>query len=166
MNNDQDDLAKLTEKLDRLELKLESQIDQLKRMNYFKKFSVFSDLKQQGNLEDVEANLQTRRNTIISVRRQSHIPVRIEEKSLLVSLKTHFLQWMLVSTWTGPAIIIRVKSIVRKIYWAILFLLCLAATIYVLVMTVNTYMEYGEVTTISVTYDATTVFPTVSQFCL
>ena len=119
----------------------------------------------QTEFDDVEINLRTRRNTIISVRKQSDASIKTEENGLLVSLKTHFLQWMLVSTWTGPGIIIRVKNVVRKIYWTMLFFICLAATIYIIVLTVNNYMQYGEVTTISVTYDATTVFPTVSQFC-
>ena len=162
MNIGQENLAKLMAKLGQLESRLETQQDEITRLSYFK---THTDPKQ-ISLENIEANLQTRRNSIISARKESIVSAKVEEKGLINSLRKHFLEWMLVSTWTGPGIIIRVKSIIRKIYWTILFLLCMAATIYVLVLTVNAYMQYGEVTSISVNYDEPTEFPTVSKISL
>ena len=81
---------------------------------------------------------------------------------LCQALRKHILEWMKVSSWSGPGIIIRVKNVLRKIYWTIIFLLCMVATIYILVLTVNAYLLYGEVISVSVLSDTPTNFPTVS----
>ena len=155
----QENLVKLMEKLDSLEQRLESQEDELVKIVYSK---TYLNQRTSDNNTKIETDLRTRKRSIISARKVSGISL-LKEKGLIESLKRHFLEWMLVSTWSGPGIIIRVKNIFRKIYWIILFLLCMAATIYVLVLTVNNYMSYSAVSSISETNDAPALFPTVSQ---
>ena len=143
------ELLKLSEKLEALESRLESQESELAKIIYSKTFSILN----QTDADQVADNVE-RRTSI-------HKTKEAQKSRLHIALKKHILEWMLVSTWSGPGIIIRVKNILRKIYWTIIFLLCMAATIYVMVETVNAYMKYGEVTSISATSDGVTDFPTV-----
>jgi len=150
MNNT--DLLKFNEKLDELESRLESQESELSKIIYSKTFSILNQTDAENVTQDL---VQREEETNKKLKKRPH---------LHVALKKHILEWMLVSTWSGPGIIIRVKNVIRKIYWSLIFLLCMAATIYVLVLTVNSYLQYGEVASITVMSDAPTIFPTVKYF--
>ena len=149
----EDTLSKLNEKIELLESRLESQESELTKIIYSKTFSILN----QTDAENLTQILERRRSSVAKPGQKKDS----KANHLHIALKKHILEWMLVSTWSGPGIIIRVKNIFRKIYWAILFLLCMAATIYVMVLSVNAYMEYSEVTSISSTIDDPTFFPTV-----
>ena len=150
----EDTLFKLNEKIELLESRLESQESELTKIIYSKTFSILN----QTDAENLTQILERRRS---SVAKPGQKKADSKANHLHIALKKHILEWMLVSTWSGPGIIIRVKNIIRKIYWTILFLLCMAATLYVMILTVNAYMEYSEVTSISSTIDDPTFFPTV-----
>jgi hypothetical protein len=150
----EDTLLKLNEKIESLESRLESQESELTKIIYSKTFSILN----QTDAENLTQVLERRRSSVAKPGRKKSDS---KANHLHIALKKHILEWMLVSTWSGPGIIIRVKNIFRKIYWTILFLLCMAATIYVMVLTVNAYMEYSEVTSISSTIDDSTFFPAV-----
>jgi hypothetical protein len=48
------------------------------------------------------------------------------------------------------------------VFWIIVFLACIAGTIYLIYYSVNTYVQYSEVTSTSIKYDAVTQFPTIT----
>jgi hypothetical protein len=160
------DLFKLHRKLDALEARLDSQESELSKVIFSSTCSILDQTDGGGGgggggdmiSIDVRDHHQ-HHHQAQNGNKTSHTP---SHPRLCVALKKHILEWMKVSSWSGPGIIIRVKSVLRKIYWTLIFLLCMAATIYVLVLTVNAYLLYGEVTTISVKADVPTNFPTVN----
>ena len=147
------DLFKLHRKIDALEARLESQESELSKVIYSSSFSMLD--QSNGDLMSIEIRDNHRSPNKTHAEPESTPP-------LCQALRKHILEWMKVSSWSGPGIIIRVKNVLRKIYWTIIFLLCMVATIYILVLTVNAYLLYGEVISVSVLSDTPTNFPTVS----
>ncbi len=156
------DLFKLHRKLDALEARLENQESELSKVIFSSTCSILDQTDGGGgggDMVSIDVRDGHHHHQAQNGNKTSHTP---SHPRLCVALKKHILEWMKVSSWSGPGIIIRVKSVLRKIYWTLIFLLCMAATIYVLVLTVNAYLLYGEVTTISVMSDVPTNFPTVN----
>jgi hypothetical protein len=150
----EDTFLRLNEKLETLESRLESQENELTKIVYSKTFSILN----QTDAENVKQILERRRSSAPKTRQNKSDS---KANQLHTALKNHVLEWMLVTTWSGPGTIIRVKSVFSKIYYIVLFFLCMAATVYVMILTINAYLQYSEVTSITTTIDYPTFFPTV-----
>ena len=146
------DLFKLHRKISALEARLDSQERELSKIVFSSTCSILD--QSNGDMMSIEI-----RDNHTSAHKTNAEPA--SAPPLGIALRKHILEWMKVSSWSGPGIIVRVKNVLRKIYWTIIFFLCMVATIYILVLTVNAYLLYSEVISISVMSDTPTNFPTV-----
>jgi len=66
------------------------------------------------------------------------------------------------STMHGIPRLIKSKSLISKIIWALFFVTCAAGCIYLILSSVCTYFEYGDVTSIEIITEIPAKFPVVS----
>jgi hypothetical protein len=86
----------------------------------------------------------------------------LEQHSLHKRLLYLLSRWMQNTTWNGPGTIHRSKKWPQKIFWILIFLILLAATVYACTATIQTYFQYGETTSIQIRFDLPAEFPTVT----
>ena len=83
-------------------------------------------------------------------------------QSISELLRKLTLEWITLSSWTGPSKILRAKNLFQKFVWIFVFFLFMAATFYVLAVNINEYRSYTEVTTIGFVWQAPVQFPTIT----
>ena len=111
--------------------------------------------------EEIDEQRKIVEDLILTLKKTTkiHIPRKGGFNTILKSIRE---EWMTFSDIAGPAKILRSNNVFQKHFWIILLIFLFGLTIYYMIIIVNAYLAYSQVTSISYIWSVPVTFPVIT----